>query len=60
MLLAAVQHVKETHGDVKRVWGKLYGQEKNLHLSIARITGSARYRGLPGGAWRHPAQSGLL
>ncbi len=25
MLLAAVHHVKEMHGDVKRLWGKLYG-----------------------------------
>ena len=24
MLLAAVQHVKEQHGDVKRLWGKLF------------------------------------
>nr|WP_241770189.1 class I SAM-dependent DNA methyltransferase [Pseudomonas aeruginosa] len=38
MLLAAVQHVKELHGDVKRLWGKLYGQEKNLTTSsIARM-----------------------
>ena len=38
MLLAAVQHVKEMHGDVKRLWGKLFGQEKNLTTSsIARM-----------------------
>ncbi|MDX7845464.1 type I restriction-modification system subunit M [Aeromonas hydrophila] len=38
MLLAAVQHVKEMHGDVKHLWGKLYGQEKNLTTSsIARM-----------------------
>nr|WP_278436218.1 class I SAM-dependent DNA methyltransferase [Enterobacter mori] len=38
MLLAAVQHVKDKHGDVKRLWGKLYGQEKNLTTSsIARM-----------------------
>ena len=38
MLLAAVQHVKDRHGDVKRLWGKLYGQEKNLTTSsIARM-----------------------
>lgn len=38
MLLAAVQHVQEKHGDVKRLWGKLYGQEKNLTTSsIARM-----------------------
>lgn len=38
MLLAAVQHVQEKHGDVKRLWGKLFGQEKNLTTSaIARM-----------------------
>ena len=38
MLLAAVQHVKEKHGNVKRLWGKLFGQEKNLTTSsIARM-----------------------
>ena len=38
MLLAAVQHVKDRHGDVKRLWGKLFGQEKNLTTSsIARM-----------------------
>lgn len=38
MLLAAVQHVKEQHGDVKRLWGRLFGQERNLTTSaIARI-----------------------
>lgn len=38
MLLAAVQHVKDKHGDVKRLWGKLFGQEKNLTTSsIARM-----------------------
>ena len=38
MLLAAVQHVQDAHGDVKRLWGKLYGQEKNLTTSsIARM-----------------------
>lgn len=38
MLLAAVQHVRERHGDVKRLWGRLYGQEKNLTTSsIARM-----------------------
>ncbi len=38
MLLAAVQHVREKHGDVKRLWGKLFGQEKNLTTSsIARM-----------------------
>jgi type I restriction enzyme M protein len=38
MLLGAIQHVKEAGGNVKTLWGKLYGQEKNLTTSgIARI-----------------------
>ena len=38
MLLEAVQHVQESGGDIKSLWGKLYGQEKNLTTSgIARI-----------------------
>ncbi len=38
MLLEAVQHVKERGGDVRQLFGKLFGQEKNLTTSaIARI-----------------------
>ena len=38
MLLGAVKHVKETGNNVNLLWGKLYGQEKNLTTSIiARI-----------------------
>jgi type I restriction enzyme M protein len=38
MLLGAIQHVKEAGGNVRKLWGKLYGQEKNLTTSaIARI-----------------------
>ena len=38
MLLGAVQHVQETGNNVRMLWGKLYGQEKNLTTSsIARI-----------------------
>jgi type I restriction enzyme M protein len=38
MLLEAVHHVKESNGNTKTLWGKLYGQEKNLTTSaIARI-----------------------
>src|SRR5262249_45356432 len=38
MLLAAVQHVRDAGGDVQTLWGKLYGQEKNLTTSgIARM-----------------------
>jgi len=53
MLLAAVQHVHEAHGDVKRVWGKLCGQEKNLatssiawmNLFLQGIAVATAYRG---------------
>ena len=38
MLLAAVEHVRDKHGDVKRLYGRLFGQEKNLTTSaIARM-----------------------
>lgn len=38
MLLGAVQHVRETGHDVKLLYGRLYGQEKNLTTSsIARM-----------------------
>ena len=38
MLLEAIHHVAETRGDVRTLWGKLYGQEKNLTTSaIARM-----------------------
>lgn len=38
MLLEAIHHVKEQKGNVKTLYGKLYGQEKNLTTSaIARM-----------------------
>src|ERR1700754_5231282 len=38
LLLEAVHHVRDSGGNVKTLWGKLYGQEKNLTTSaIARI-----------------------
>jgi type I restriction enzyme M protein len=38
MLLEAVHHVKESKGDARTLWGKIYGQEKNLTTSaIARM-----------------------
>ncbi|CAE6866224.1 putative type I restriction enzymeP M protein [Paraburkholderia aspalathi] len=60
MLLAAVQHVKELHGDVKRLWGKLYGQEKNLTTSsIARanlfLHGIEDFQVVRGDTLRNPA-----
>ena len=60
MLLAAVQHVHEQHGDVKRLWGKLYGQEKNLTTSsIARMNlflhGIEDFQIVRGDTLRNPA-----
>ncbi len=38
MLLEAIHHVQDTRGDVRTLWGKLFGQEKNLTTSaIARM-----------------------
>lgn len=38
MLLDAVHHVRERGGNIRTLWGKLFGQEKNLTTSgIARI-----------------------
>lgn len=60
MLLAAVQHVKEMHGNVKRLRGKLYGQEKNLTTSsIARMNlflhGIEDFQVVRGDTLRNPA-----
>jgi type I restriction enzyme M protein len=60
MLLAAVQHVNEQHGDVKRLWGKLFGQEKNLTTSsIARMNlflhGIEDFQIVRGDTLRNPA-----
>lgn len=38
MLLEAIEHVREQHGDVRTLWGRLFGQEKTLTTSaIARM-----------------------
>lgn len=60
MLLGAIHHVKENNGDVRRLWGKLFGQEKNLTTStIARMNlilhGAADFQIVRGDALRHPA-----
>jgi type I restriction enzyme M protein len=60
MLLAAVQHVRETHGDVKLLWGRLFGQEKNLTTSsIARMNlflhGIEDFKIVRGDTLRNPA-----
>jgi type I restriction enzyme M protein len=60
MLLEAIHHVKETRGDVRSLWGKLYGQEKNLTTSsIARMNlflhGAADFQIMRGDTLRNPA-----
>jgi type I restriction enzyme M protein len=60
MLLEAIHHVQETHGDVRTLWGKLYGQEKNLTTSaIARMNlflhGAADFQIVRGDTLRKPA-----
>lgn len=38
MLIEAIHHVREAGGNIRTLWGKLYGQEKNLTTSaIARM-----------------------
>jgi type I restriction enzyme M protein len=60
MLLEAIHHVQETRGDVRSLWGKLYGQEKNLTTSaIARMNlflhGAADFTIVRGDTLRNPA-----
>jgi type I restriction enzyme M protein len=60
MLLEAIHHVQEKHGDVRTLWGKLFGQEKNLTTSaIARMNlflhGAADFQIVRGDTLRNPA-----
>ena len=60
MLLEAIHHVRENHGDVRTLWGRLYGQEKNLTTSaIARMNlflhGAADFQIVRGDTLRSPA-----
>ncbi len=60
MLLEAIHHVRENHGDVRLLWGKLFGQEKNLTTSaIARMNlflhGAADFQIIRGDTLRNPA-----
>ncbi|TAK45018.1 MAG: SAM-dependent DNA methyltransferase [Betaproteobacteria bacterium] len=60
MLLEAIQHVKENHGDDRTLWGKLFGQEKNLTTSaIARMNlflhGAADFQVVRADTLRNPA-----
>lgn len=60
MLLEAIHHVKENHGDDRTLWGRLFGQEKNLTTSaIARMNlflhGMADFQIIRGDSLREPA-----
>lgn len=60
MLLEAIHHVREKHGDARTLWGKLFGQEKNLTTSaIARMNlflhGAADFQIVRGDTLRQPA-----
>jgi len=60
MLLEAIHHVKEHHGDDRTLWGRLFGQEKNLTTSaIARMNlflhGAADFQIVRGDTLRQPA-----
>jgi type I restriction enzyme M protein len=60
MLQEAIHHVKEHHGDDRTLWGRLFGQEKNLTTSaIARMNlflhGAADFQIVRGDTLRQPA-----
>ena len=58
MLLEAIHHVRERHEDDRTLWGRLFGQEKNLTTSaIARMNlflhGAADFQIVRGDTLRH-------
>jgi type I restriction enzyme M protein len=60
MLLEAIHHVRENHGDDRMLWGRLFGQEKNLTTSaIARMNlflhGASDFQIVRGDTLRQPA-----
>lgn len=60
MLLEAIHHVRENHGDDRTLWGRLFGQEKNLTTSaIARMNlflhGASDFQIVRGDTLRNPA-----
>jgi type I restriction enzyme M protein len=60
MLLEAINHVRESHGDDRTLWGKLFAQEKNLTTSaIARMNlflhGASDFQVVRGDTLRQPA-----
>lgn len=60
MLIEAIHHVREDGGNIRTLWGKLFGQEKNLTTSaIARMNlflhGVEDFQVVRGDTLRHPA-----
>lgn len=60
MLLEAMHHVRQSNGDDRTLWGRLFGQEKNLTTSaIARMNlflhGAADFQIVRGDTLRQPA-----
>jgi type I restriction enzyme M protein len=60
MLMEAIHHVRENRGDDRTLWGKLFGQERNLTTSaIARMNlflhGAADFQIVRGDTLRNPA-----
>ena len=60
MLLEAIHHVRENRGDDRTLWGRLFGQEKNLTTSaIARMNlflhGAGDFQIVRGDTLRDPA-----
>jgi type I restriction enzyme M protein len=60
MLLESIHHVRENHGDDRTLWGRLFGQEKNLTTSaIARMNlflhGASDFQVVRGDTLRQPA-----
>ena len=60
MLLESIHHVRESGGNIKTLWGKLFGQEKNLTTeAIARMNlfmhGVEDFNIVRGDTLRHPA-----
>jgi type I restriction enzyme M protein len=60
MLMEAIHQVRENHGDDRTLWGRLFGQEKNLTTSaIARMNlflhGASDFQVVRGDTLRQPA-----
>jgi type I restriction enzyme M protein len=60
MLIEAIHHVREAGGNIRTLWGKLFGQEKNLTTSaIARMNlflhGVEDFQVIRGDTLRQPA-----